>query len=118
MEQNITESPNCVGRYAAALAIACMFGIHGCSGVTEQGHETVFNDLAEASGLDFWHQSGATGHYYMPEIMGAGIALLDYDDDDDLDVFVLQGYRLHPDAHGTLPDGAKPGHRLFRNEID
>ena len=46
----------------------------------------------------------------MPEIMGAGAALLDHDGDGDLDVFLVQG--------GPVEDPAKgPGNRLFRNEL-
>ena len=77
----------------------------------------IFEDMAAATGLVFEHSSGASGRFYMPEIMGSGIALLDYDGDDDLDVFVLQGKPLEPgkaDAAGT----AGPRHRLFRNELN
>ncbi len=75
--------------------------------------------MAQASGLVFVHDSGATGKYYMPEIMGAGIALLDYDGDDDLDVFVLQGKRLEAGTGGaTIDSNSKPGHRLYRNELN
>lgn len=48
-----------------------------------------------AAQLPFTHSSGAKGDFYMPEIMGSGVALLDYDDDGDLDIFLLQG---HPAA--------------------
>ena len=51
--------------------------------------------------------------------MGAGIALLDYDGDDDLDVFVLQGRQLDPEAGGDgMVAGLPPGHRLYRNELN
>ena len=42
-------------------------------------------------GLAFTHVNGATGQYYMAEMMGAGVALFDYDNDGDLDVFLVQG---------------------------
>jgi len=45
-----------------------------------------FRDVATKVGLNFQHFNFATGHHYMPEIMGAGVALLDYDDDGDLDI--------------------------------
>jgi hypothetical protein len=50
----------------------------------------------------------------MPEMVTPGIALLDYDRDGDLDVFLVQGRPFGPDA--TPDEAAHPGHRLFRNE--
>jgi enediyne biosynthesis protein E4 len=45
-----------------------------------------FVDLAKASGVDFVHFNGMSGALYYPEIMGPGVALLDYDNDEDLDL--------------------------------
>lgn len=45
--------------------------------------------------LPFNHASGSKGDYYMPEIMGSGVALIDFDADGDLDILLLQG---HPAA--------------------
>src|SRR5256885_147585 len=42
-------------------------------------------DVATEVGLNFQHFNFATGRHYMPEIMGAGVALLDYDNDGDLE---------------------------------
>ena len=73
--------------------------------------------MATEVGLNFQHFNFATGRHYMPEIMGAGVALLDYDNDGDLDIYLVQGTRL--DHGGKLlsppPSGWKPGSRLFKN---
>ena len=57
------------------------------------GGETspVFEDIAPASGLNFSHFNGMTGEFLLPEIMGPGCAFLDYDNDGDLDVYMIQG---------------------------
>ncbi len=80
-----------------------------------------FEEVAKAVGLDFDHDTGASGDYYLPEIMGSGAALLDYDNDGDLDVYLLQGTRLNPKSLPPplfpRPRGVRPGNRLFRNEL-
>jgi hypothetical protein len=81
-----------------------------------------FESASPTTGFDFQHFTGATGSYFLPEIMGSGVGLIDYDGDGDLDVFVLQGAILDPTKHLTdalfpPPSHHWPGNRLFRNEL-
>jgi enediyne biosynthesis protein E4 len=62
-----------------------------------------------------------TGHMYMPEVVGPGVALFDYDNDGDLDVFLVQGEDVfEPGADGLPRPPRDPGvrGRLFRNDLD
>ena len=74
----------------------------------------LFVESAAAAGLTFTHVNGATGQYYMPEQMGAGVALFDYDNDGDLDVFLVQGKSLDGAAASRTTG---PSSRLFRNDL-
>jgi hypothetical protein len=59
-----------------------------------------------------------SGRFYYPEIIGPGVALFDFDNDGDLDVFLVQGDML---GSGTpsfpRPPADRPGGRLFRNDL-
>lgn len=63
-----------------------------------------------------------SGKLYLPEITGSGAALFDFDNDGDLDVFLVQGNVLEPN---TKPAGTQfpwrgpesPRGRLFRNDL-
>ena len=83
--------------------------------------EEIFTDIAESSGLDFTHFNGMSGEYYFPEMTGQGGALIDFDNDGDLDVFLIQGNMLGKGK--TMKDALfpttvkQPRDRLYRNDL-
>ena len=77
--------------------------------------EPLFLEAAVEAGLKFVHVNGANGQYYMAEQMGAGVALFDYDNDGDLDVFLVQGDRFDTPSGNEGPPA--PTSRLFRNDM-
>lgn len=81
----------------------------------------LFVDATDESGLDFTYINGATGELLLPEVIGAGGALIDYDNDGDLDVFLVQGEGGSAKGAGlSRQDGSGeqgPGARLYRNDL-
>ena len=79
----------------------------------------LFADRAVETGLDFVHFNGMTGGFYQPEMMGPGAGLFDYDNDGDLDVYLVQGELLGDGMPlMPLPEGQPPGDRLYRNDLE
>ena len=86
----------------------------------ESGRQLV--DIAAEAGLDFVHFNGMSGKRYFAEIVGSGAALFDYDNDGDLDLYVVQSAMLGSEdsAQATFPPqgrDAPPRDRLFRNDL-
>jgi hypothetical protein len=66
-----------------------------------------FRDVTDEVGLSFTHDAGPTGRYPMPQIMGSGAALFDFDNDGRLDIYLI---------NNGGPTGAP--NRLFHQEPD
>ena len=119
-------------RYGAFLVLFVFFCIVPLAGCRAEpagpGASTVngppqtewFTERAEAAGLTFVHFNGMSGKFLYPELMAPGVALFDYDNDGDLDVFIVQGRMLGrtPAAEARPQPGSLPLQgRLFRNDL-
>ena len=55
----------------------------------EEPPEVRFTDMTAAAGIEFLHINGAYGDKLLPETMGGGVAVLDYDGDGDSDLLFV-----------------------------
>ncbi len=73
-----------------------------------------FVERAAETGLDFVHDNGRAGDFFMAEVTGSGGALFDADGDGDLDVYLIQGARLGLDASAAAEASTD---RFYRNQL-
>ena len=80
----------------AAVGVALKPGARAANGVkpastvasTAPVH---FEDITRQAGINFVHYTGAFGKKYLPETMGAGCAFIDYDNDGNPDILLVNG---------------------------
>jgi hypothetical protein len=80
-----------------------------------------FTDVTSARGVHFQNLSSHTSKKYLIETMGAGVALFDYDNDDRLDIYLVNGAPLSdPTPKGTIPQKTGPQYwnRLYHQKPD
>ena len=94
-------------RFWRVLALSAL--LSGCGRQELARPPELFIDATDAAGVQFTHVNGMSGEFHFAEIIGSGVAVLDFDNDGRLDILALQGGPL--DKAGT-PCGA----RLYRNE--
>ena len=107
-------------RFVAILTLVFLSG--GCTAKSGNPQQTTHQQLESApwfriltpeSGFGFNHSIGDERRYWIPETVAGGVALFDYDNDGDLDIYCVQSAGiLAGDRNGTV------GNRLFRNEGD
>jgi hypothetical protein len=104
-----------VRRRAGWLTLALL-----CSALAAGTGVQLVNATADAK-LDFTQANSPTGSKYLPETMGGGVALLDYNNDGRLDIFFVNGAKIDdPMPPGRLPDKSerKYWNRLYRQNPD
>ena len=83
-------------------------------GFVDQG-PVVFKDISQSSGLATWRYVGGTpAKAYIVESLGGGVALLDYDNDGWLDIYLVNGM-TYDAMSGKAP---APHAALFHNNHD
>ena len=83
----------------------------------ERSQASWFTDISDEIKLDFIQAAGPFGTHFMPEINGSGGALFDYDNDSDLDLFLVN-LGKSPKATHDFPPEVNLSHRLYRQEPD
>ena len=73
--------------------------------------EVHFTDITREAGIDFVHTNGAYGDRLLPETMGGGGGFIDYDNDGDQDI-ILVNASYWPDK----PQNDIPTSRLYNND--
>ena len=85
------------------------------AGGTVKTGPVIFEEIAEKAGLTKWkHQMGTPAKEYILETLGSGVALLDYDNDGWMDIYLVNG-----STYDALAGKASPPHAsLFHNNHD
>jgi tetratricopeptide (TPR) repeat protein len=81
--------------------------------VTSRDPGPRFEDIADRSGVRFRYDCGATGNFFLGDIMGGGVALFDFDDDGWLDIYFVNGCPLPVE-----PQRPPQPNKLYRNRGD
>jgi enediyne biosynthesis protein E4 len=81
-----------------ALAIAGL----GAMSTTPVVSPVQFKDVTAAAGIHFKHNAGKAGKKYLPETMGAGVAIFDYNGDGKPDILFVNSKDFEPHTKKTI----------------
>ena len=100
-----------------SLTTLLILGLAACSEqltVAVDSSDAWFSEEAAIRGITFHHQTGFAGRHLLPEIVGSGAALADFDGDGDLDAYLVQSGSLYD----LEPGVEQPTNRLYINRGD
>ncbi len=98
------------GLFRRFLAAGMLSVAVGCHAGPVSG-QVIFRDVTADTGITFQHTDGSSGRHYIMETVTAGLALFDYDNDGDMDIYFVNGAPLPGSEVDTPPTNA-----MYRNE--
>jgi hypothetical protein len=75
--------------FAAVATLVTLVGLAPSPADAQGNAGLTFTDVTQRSGIRFTHTSGAFGEKYLPETMGSGVVVFDYNTDGYQDVFFV-----------------------------
>ncbi len=107
-------------QYFLTLLIILYCWLPNIQAAAQPEYDDIFKEVSTSSGLVFHHFNGMTGKFYFPEMTGQGGGFIDFDNDGDQDIYLLQGAILGAeetyDDTQFPPKIIPPQDRLFRND--
>ncbi len=106
------EKTNIVRHLRITRRAALLLVLFYTASITTQADASItFSDVTSRTGITFKHTDGSSGNRYLMETVSAGLALFDYDNDGDVDIYFLNGSALKGAKFKTPPTNA-----LYRND--
>ena len=111
----------CIFLIALIVVFVASFGLLSVAGEAGNTVPGKFVDITRRCGIQFLHRASPTSKKYLPETMGSGVALFDYDNDGLLDIYLVNGAPIDdPTPAGTIPKKNSPSYwnRLYHQKRD